>query len=252
MASYSIAEEFTLPSRGKVYAQKVNPVVKLKSMTTEDEMKRLSPSDRPYKNICEIIDSCIVGDMGISAYDLCLSDYQFLLHKLRIVTYGTQYNMSTRCPYCAMETETVFDLATLPVVEVDNDKIESLLCFMLPVTKKEVRLVLQTPRIMDNIKERNDEILKKSKGKSGDSTLLLTIANLVDTLDGKKLDIVQKEEFARNLPMMDTNYIIKHAQKLVESFGLDTKLELSCPVCGLDYTTFFRVTSEFFGPSVDI
>ena len=30
--------------------------------------------------ICEIIDDCIVDDIGISTYDMCLADYQFLLH----------------------------------------------------------------------------------------------------------------------------------------------------------------------------
>jgi hypothetical protein len=86
MNNYSIAEEYTLPSLGKVYTQKINPLVKLRSMTTEEEMKRLSPSERQYKNLCDIIDDCIVEPIGISAYDMCIADYQFLLHKLRIVT----------------------------------------------------------------------------------------------------------------------------------------------------------------------
>ena len=251
MVDYTIAEEYTLPSKGKVYSVKINPVVKLRSMTTQDEMKRLSPSTRPYKNICELIDSCIVSEMGISAYDLCLADYQFLLHKLRIVTYGTEYNMITKCPFCTFEKETKFDLSTLKVEEWADDTFTQLLSFKLPYTQHNIELNLQTPRMMDDIKERNDEILKRSKGMSVDNTLLLTVANMIRTVDGEALDPVKKEELARSLPMMDTNYIIKHAQKLVESFGIDTAIEVSCPTCGLNYTTFFRVTAEFFGPSVD-
>lgn len=85
---YVFAEEYTLPSMGKVYDVKVNPVVRLKSMTTEHEMKRLSPSERPYKTLCEIIDDCLVDNPGISSYDMCMADYIFLLHKLRVATYG--------------------------------------------------------------------------------------------------------------------------------------------------------------------
>ena len=36
---YTIAETFTLPSEGKIYSQKVNPQVQLRSMTTEEEMR---------------------------------------------------------------------------------------------------------------------------------------------------------------------------------------------------------------------
>ena len=55
MTDYTIAEEYTLPSLGKVYSENVNPIVKLKSMTTNQEMKRLAPSERSYKTICEKI-----------------------------------------------------------------------------------------------------------------------------------------------------------------------------------------------------
>ena len=51
--------------------------------------------------------------------------------------------------------------------------------------------------------------------------------------------------------MMDTNYILKSAEKLNELFGLDKHIEHSCSICGLDYTGNFRTTSEFFGPSID-
>ena len=51
---YTINQTFTLPSEGKVYSELVGPDITLRSMTTQEEMKRLSPSDMPYKNICEI------------------------------------------------------------------------------------------------------------------------------------------------------------------------------------------------------
>ena len=45
---------------------------------------------------------------------------------------------------------------------------------------------------------------------------------MIESVDGEELDSVRKEKFVRNLPMMDTNYIMKKAEKLVESFGVDT------------------------------
>ena len=54
MQDYTIGESFTLPSLGKVYNKEINPEVKIRSMTTEEEMKRIASVDYPYKNMCEI------------------------------------------------------------------------------------------------------------------------------------------------------------------------------------------------------
>lgn len=249
---YSIAEEYTLPSLGKVYKQNVNPVVKIRSMTTEEEMRRLAPSDQAYKNICEIIDDCLVEDPGISSYDMCLADYQFLLHKLRVVTYGSDYNITSTCPHCLSDNDDVVDLNELKVTPYDNNDFTKLTNFTLPKTQKNITIRMQTPRIVDDINKRAKELKKKSRNTAGDTAFLFTLESLIDTVDGIKLNPVEREDFVRNLPMMDTNYIIKHAQKLVESFGLETKIENTCPICGLDYNSNFRITSEFFGPSIDI
>lgn len=252
MTNYSIAEEYTLPSKGKIYSGNVNPVIKLRSMTTEEEMKRLAYSDRPYKNLCEIIDDCMVEPCGISSYDMCIADYQFLLHKLRIVTYGSEYTTGSTCPYCQSVNQHTMNLSELPVIEADDEVIKNYTEFTLPKTGHKIQLRVQTPRMVDNVTVENNELKRKSKGLSTDNTFILTLRSLVEKVDGNVIDPIKKENFLRKLPMMDTNYIMKHAQKLVESFGLDTSVVNKCPMCGLDYTSHFRLTAEFFGPSLDI
>ena len=252
MTGYSIAEEYTLPSKGLVYTTKINPVIKIRSMTTEEEMKRLSKSDRQYKTMCEIIDDCLLENPGISAYDMCIADYQFLLHRLRVVTYGSEYNTTSRCPYCECIEYGTLDLDMLEVKECDLDEIQSLFEFTLPKTGKRIRIALQTPRMIDDISAHVAEDRKKSKGKAADNTFIYTLQSLISSVDGEHLDPVKLEDFVRKLPMMDTNYIIKHAEKLVESFGVVPTVSTTCSVCGLDYTNTFRFSREFFGPTVDI
>ena len=69
MVDYTIAHEYTLPSQGKVYNKEINPNFKLRSMTTAEEMKRLNHSDKQYKAMSEIIDDCLVDDIGILISD---------------------------------------------------------------------------------------------------------------------------------------------------------------------------------------
>ena len=121
----------------------------------------------------------------------------------------------------------------------------------LPRTKHHIRLKMQTPRMLDDIASRAKEIRKKSPKMVGDPAFLLTVESMIDTVDGEKMDPIKLSEFVRQLPMMDTNKIISYASKLNESVGLNMLLDNTCDVCGLDYQSTFRTTSEFFRPKID-
>jgi hypothetical protein len=251
MTDYTIANEYVLPSEGKIYGDTmINPHVKLRSMTTAEEMRRLNHTDKPYKAMSEIIDDCLVDDLGISAYDLCLADYQYLLHKLRIVTYGPIYKINSTCPYCGSTNTHHINLDEMTLVPLNLEEFKKYSEFILPLTKKEIKLRVQTPRILDGVTYKTKEYNRKHP-EASDSAFLFTLESLIATVDGEKIEQFRMAEYLKSLPMMDTNYILKAAQKLNSMFGLDGNLDNTCNVCGLDYTSSFRTTSEFFGPSID-
>lgn len=251
MSDYTIAQEYTLPSEGKVYSQDVKPLIRLRSMTTVEEMKRLNHSDRPYKTMAEIMDDCLLEGIGISAYDLCLPDYQYVLHKLRIVTYGTDYKLGSTCPYCGSVNNSVIDLDNLDVVPFNEDEYNKYSEFTLPVCQKKIKLRMQTPRMLDNISVATKEHRKKNPASKGDPAFLFTLEHLIDTIDGVAPLRFEIGPFVQSLSMKDTNYILKAAQKLNSMFGIDGTMTNTCRFCGLDYNSSFRTTSEFFGPSID-
>ena len=145
-----IAEVFTLPSNGMIYEEEVNPEVILSSMTTRHEMLRLSTVEDSQKIMAQIIDDCIESDLGISAYDLCLGDFQYLMFMLRVVTFGSEYELRGRCPFCGFEQTTKINLDDLEVHEYD-DSLADLLEITLPKSGNNIKLTLQTPRILDRI-----------------------------------------------------------------------------------------------------
>lgn len=250
MADYTICESYTLPSKGKVYRVNVDPDITIRSMTTNDEMKRLSHTDRPYKLLSEIIDDCLVKSPGISAYDMCVGDYQFLLHRLRVVTYGPDYKASLTCPFCGQTSTSFLNLDELKVIEY-TDSINDLFEFDLPRSKRHIRIRMQTPRMLDDIAIRTQEAKKKYSAMTGDPAFLFNLEAIIEEVDGIKIDAVKVEDFVRSLPMMDVNYIMRKSQKLNEAIGVDINFEVDCEVCGLTYPTTFRFSSEFFGPSID-
>lgn len=247
MDNYTMTGTFTLPSKGLIYGKPVKEQVTLRSMTTADEMRRLSPSDAPNGVMARIIDDCMVDDIGISCYDMHIGDFQFLLHRLRVVTYGPEYKMSSKCRWCASENINTINLDDLKVIEYTPD-FDKLFDIDLPVTKKHIKLRMQTPRLIDGVSLK----VKDSKNLSNtESAFFYTVQSLIDQVDGEKLDVVQMERFVKTLPMMDTNYIIQKGQKINEAIGVDTNFIVGCDICGLEYRDSFRITSEFFGPTVD-
>ena len=258
MSNYTIVENFTLPSHGLLYSKPVNPEVSLRCMTTRDEMRRLAPTKpgNQYKVMAEIIDDCLIEKPGISSYDMCIGDYQFLLYKLRVVTYGPKYNISITCPNCNRYQDAVIDLDTdLELLELTDFNTEDLIVH-LPLSKKEIKLKVQTPRMLDKIEEQCAEFNRKlSKSKDPDDVyqdahILYQVMGLIDTVDGEKLPEVKLEAFVDNLPIADANAIISAADKLNQKVGYGPLLTVPCAECGFDILTSFRITSEFFRPTL--
>lgn len=251
MNNITIQEQFKLPSNGLVYQTKVNPIVHLRSMTTAEEMKRLQPSDSPYWTICSIIDDCGALDSGISSYDMCLGDYQYLLYMLRVVTHGSNYQIVNNCPYCKSETKETVLLDELDVLEYTSD-LDKYKEFDLPKSGSHIQLRVQTPRMLDQIAERVSDVRRKSKSSKVDNTLLYTLTSLIAKIDGQQPDPIDLEKWVAELPMADTNTILQYSDKFNSSIGIDTEIISTCPVCMLTYTSKLKTTSEFFRPSLDL
>ena len=254
--NYTIAENFTLPSHGLIYDVEVNPEVKLRSMTVRDEMKRTAPSNDNsiYRTLAEVIDDCLITKPGISCYDMCIGDFQFLMHKLRIVTYGPEYKINCRCPNCGDFDEYIVNLEDLTLDELKEFDKEKYLKLTLPVSKKVIELNYNTPRILDNIEKEvarvSKQYAKQNKEMSSiDWHLLYQLVYAIKTVDGQKLSLTQKETFCNNLVGRDYNAIINALDKLDDKAGLGLMFNIRCNQCGLDMSVPFRLTGEFFRPT---
>lgn len=249
MMTDRLTEEFTLPSRGLVYNTKFDPTITLRPMTLADEMKRLSPTKNTYKRMAEIIDGCLTNKLPISAYDLCVGDYIYLLQALRITTYGPEYKFQFTCPFCDNSSTDSIDLDKMSLNEYTSE-FETAKYITLPVSGKEVELRLQTPRDLDNIARKARE--EKTKyNMDVDQELSYTIESYINTIDGETLDPVLGREALKKLSMKDTNYLIQSAEKLNSMIGINSIILLHCDNCGRDIPSPFRYTEEFFRPSID-
>lgn len=248
---YTITETYQLPSKGKLYSGCPEKIT-LRSMTTEEEMRRLSHTDTPYKTLCDIIDACIIEDLPISVYDMCLGDYQFLLYKLRIVTYGSDYVNTTICPFCGAINSDHIDLDTLDTVTLDTELDKDLFTVTLPRSKKVIKLAYRTPRIMDIMEEDKKSFEKRAPENTLDTTILFKLKHSIQYVDDQHYDPMKLETFIRKLPAMDMNILEDAVNKIDSMVGVNPILKVKCkdPLCKLEYSSSFRVTPEFFRPTV--
>lgn len=243
----TIYESFKLPSKGLIYDTPIKADVTLRSMTTMEEMKLLSHSDTPYKLMSDIIQDCLKEPLEIPVYDLCMGDYQFLLHKLRVVTYGSDYKMIIKCPNCGKLVNSSCNLDSLSVNEYDDSYTE-LTRITLPMSKKIIDMRYQTPRMLDDIEYKKKEMQKKTKS-NVDYGLLYTLISLIEKIDGQVVNPIALEEFVKKLPMRDVNFILSSAKKMNEKVGVDNMVIAKCSDCGYETVTPFFITSEFFEPT---
>lgn len=250
MSNVTIQEGFSLPSKGQLYKVKFDPRVKLRSMTVAEEMKKLTSSDTPYKDMADIIEACLETKLPISVYDMCLGDYQYLLHKLRIVTYGADYTMTLMCPYCGEVFEYKVNLDELKVNEFD-ESVKSLTTFKLPKTGRTIEIGFQTPRSLDEIERKKKELKKQFPDMKEDQSLVLNLESMIKSIDGQPVNPITIKEFIKRLPMMDASLILQKAEELNSKVGIDIKINTECPTCGLDINTTFRFQRSFFRPRIN-
>lgn len=248
---YTISESYELPSKGLIYDAKVNPRVELRSMTARDEMKRLNPSSTPLKLLADIIEGCMLEKPAVHVYDMAIGDYEYLLHKLRTVTYGANYPVTLICPNCGETVETSVDLGSLELKPFDKDEFDSLRNISLPASGKRVTLNFQTPKIMDDIDLKAKELKRQRKSSDINLDVYAQLLYAIKSVDDKPFNSTDLDYLLEEISARDLNKIRKSIDKLNAYLGLDNSFTVACPKCGEDISTFFRFGPEFFGPDDD-
>ena len=249
--NYTIAEGFELPSKGLVYNKPVNPNMELRSFTARDEMKRTAPTNLPYKLLADILEGCLLEKPTISVYDMCLGDYEYLLHKARIISYGDSYKMTVQCPNCGKFVDAEMHLNELTVKDFGKETYDKLQTVTLPDSQTRVSLNYLTPRMLDERELKIKELKKQRRNAEMDFRTYVTLIQVIDLVDGEKLVGSQLENFINKLTAKDMLKILQVADKLTNSIGLDTRITAYCPECGDEFDTFFRIGLNFFRPDID-
>lgn len=245
-----IAECTTLPSLGKLYDEEIDESVTVGSMRAKHETMRLSAmGDGANKIMSEIIDDCSNLPKGLSSYDMTLGDFQYLLYRLRMATYGPDYEINSGCPRCGYEHSTPINMDDLEIRYFDDEMIP-LFDVELPVSKHKVKLTLQTPRMLDTVNKNARTFMRKHAGASN-PTLIYSIVDSIIEWDDEPVNVFDKikiQKVIEELPMRDVNVLMNRIDELNGYIGVNTDIEITCPICGNVYVVPFQVSQKFWRP----
>lgn len=240
-----INETFELPSNGLLYGGTIPKDITLRCMTTFEEKMRLG-SGSFAKSMTMILDSCIINeDKNFTSGDLTDTDFWYLLYKLRVITYGPDYNVQTQCSNCSKMINTTVNLDDLKVMSLSPEDAEPRV-ITLPYSKDEIGLRYLRASEVDEMAAEADRIMSKSPDYYGDPSYLIEMEHKIATVNGKELSSVDKKNYVNSMIGRDSAYF--HQKSDESTHGLITAVEIVCPHCNETHKFGLPLTSEFFRP----
>lgn len=249
LENYTVNEGYYIPSRGKIYSKEVKPLVELRAMNGYDELRRKGTSVAPLKVLADLIEKNMVEKPAIHVYDMSLGDYQFLLQKLRTITYGSKYTMNVKCPHCGNIVEIETDLDDFDPGEIDLNDFEEKSNVKLPVCGDVIGLNFQTPHLLDAIDDKAKELKRKFKDAKLDFESLATFVMTINNVNGEHLTQPDLIEYIKKLHAKDLRFIEISIDKLNSVVGGIVTITKECPYCEEDMDVTFRFGPDFFRPA---
>lgn len=245
----NFTQELVLPSKGLLNPEIPDGIVVQRCMMVSDQKYLLSNNQSSGNQIHQLIQRTITEPKEFDVSALTLPDTLYLLFKLRILSYGSEYKFRTRCPECGRKIDVTVDLSELPVETLEEGFSDSLVV-ELPHRKDTVYTRVLTNADMDEV---NEEIKRrKRKNPDDESAYTLRIVKSIEKIKIAKdkselthpIDI---ERYVNSLTDLDASAIIAARDSV--SFGVAPVVERVCPECKEYIDISLSFSGDFFRPS---
>lgn len=245
----TVTETYELPTKGRL--DNIGPEVTLRMMTTHEEKIRTGSKASFWRTMSNIINKCIVEPKGIDVYNLTVIDFIYLMYKLRILSYGSNYKVnSIICPECGQSIkEPVVNLDELEVITIDDyDKdFKEPFEVVLPKSKFKVGCRLLRMNEFDAIVQEREKFLEEFPNYEGDPSILIRLSRQIVTINGHEIYRESLKKIIDKLPASDENILSNKFESI--TMGMNINAKYTCPYCGKVIILPLSYSEEFFRPS---
>lgn len=244
-------ETYTLPSKGLIYDEKDNipASITLRRMTTkEDKIRMRNSSEDKIRR--DLLQACIL-DTGVDAGKLKLSDANFLLFKLRVISLlDDTYKVQLRCPQCDTTYIHEVNLSDIPVDFFTKKKLEKL-NMQLPLSKLDIEFKYPSLNDLIAMGDKLKSYFEKFPNVDKAETIYTTSGMLyIKKVNGESMMSEELEDLIDNMDIIDNRYFRKRIAELDTLFGISDEIPCQCPNCKHSTTHGLPITGELFNPSL--
>ena len=220
--------EVDLPSKG--FANKGVSTVEVRAFTFEDEkiLRSIQKVGDGSSVISKLIARCL---RGIEYPDLLIVDKNYILYKLRSLSYGEDYAIQATCEECSYESHLTVGLNDLPINYAESlGDLQAK--FTLPDSGVEVELrtlTTQEEGLMDKAHEITDNLWRFIKTVNGHSGRSITQGFVAGTT-AKDISVLRNSIFN-------------------DKIGIQTLVNFICKECGNHSALDLPINETFFDAS---
>jgi len=217
-----------LPSKGQAYNEPESVEIRPFSFDEEKHLRSISKVSQGREVIQKIFESCV---RGMPHDVLTIPDKNYILFKLREISYGNDYPVVFKCTNCRTENRMRVEIDQIPIKYVTDDY-EEPFAFTLPDSGQEVRAI--SPRAKDEDYMATGEVLTQN------------LWRFVQSIGGYKDKIIIKK-FIEATTARDVATLRDTLMKA--DYGLDQEVTFDCIECGSGQQGQIPLNEHFFSPS---
>ena len=218
-----------LPSRGLAYVDCDESImIRPFTFAQERKLRSIKNAGQGTKVINSLIKDCV---QGLDYDSMTLEDKNYILFKIREISYGDDYVISAECQECEAMNKLSVTISQVPV-NYAEDGYEEPFTVMLPDSQQEVRFI--TPRC-------KDEVYLESADKLIDN--LWRFALSVGKYSEKKVI----KGFFEATTVKDIAFFRESVIK--ERYGMNKQMSYECAECGEVTESSIPFTESFFSVS---
>ena len=245
-ASTAITETVNLPTRGLIKG--VPEQIILKAIQRKDKKKLLMSETN--NTLLSLLQSSIISPKDFNVYNLLPFEADYLLYRLRILTYGSDHTFKSKCPTCGFVNDVEYDLNDVECLPVPDDFSLTFNVPPLPISGVVITCKLLTEGDLVEINKVSDNLEKNTGNKSAYFDTLWETR--IVAINGNKLSPIETTQFLDELNDYDNEYLMEYYNVYSANYGLQTKLHFECDNCHNNVETKMPSIYTFFRPTIKI
>lgn len=244
--------DYTLPSRGVLYGDKVpGGVVSLRPMTAKEQALLSTQGGGVIGKITAVIETCCKLPVGLPHNDLLITDRAAILLALRTKTFGSEYTFQWRCQQCGKVSHTKIDIVQELEEKIAPHDLREPVEIKLPTLGKTIgvrfRRGTDEALLLKQAKRAQAKADEPDANASADSNPIHVLAHQLVTCEGEPfVDIIARRRFIEGWSAADLVFVEQTLADLEP--GIDMSLYLDCPKCEFVNELVMPFTNEFFRP----